>query len=70
MFSSLWLVFELVPPTREDALFEEAALKFPTATFALFTLDIDNWADLAPDCGTLTDFKRPRDLDPELGPEG
>lgn len=64
------LVFDLIPPEREDALFEEAALKYPTATFALFALDIDDWSQLAPDCGTLTDFKRPRDLDVELGPEG
>ena len=64
------LVFELIPPEREDARFEEAAVKFPTAAFALFKLDIEDWSELAPDCGTLVDFKRPRDLDPLLGPEG
>lgn len=63
------VLFALVPPTAEDKLFDEAATKYPTATFAVFELDIDDWADLAPDCGRLVHFMRPRDLDPELGPE-
>ena len=63
------LLFALVPPTAEDKLFDEAATKYPTATFAVLELDIDDWSDLAPDCGRLLHFKRPRDLDPELGPE-
>lgn len=62
------LLYSLVPPAREDKLFDEAATKFPTATFAVFELDIDDWADIAPDCGRLSHFARPRDLDPELGP--
>ena len=32
-------------------------------------LDIDAWADVAPNAGTLMSFTRPRDLDPALGPE-
>ncbi len=63
------LLFTLVPPAAEDALFDDAANKYPTATFAVFTLDIDDWADLGEDCGRLVHFKRPRDLDPRLGPE-
>lgn len=63
------LVFDLVTPERENGLFEEAAVKYPTATFALFELDIADWSELAPDRGTLVAFKRPRDLDPDLGPE-
>lgn len=63
------LLFELVPPADEDALFDEAAHKYPTATFAVFSLDIDDWADLDHNCGKLVQFKRPRDLDPTLGPE-
>ena len=63
------MLFALVPPSGENALFDEAATKFPTATFAVFELDIANWSDLAPDCGRLVHFIRPRDLDPELGPE-
>lgn len=63
------VLFALVAPAQENALFDEAARKFPTATFAVFELDIDDWADLAKECGTLVHFTRPRDLDPELGPE-
>ena len=63
------LLYALVPPSAEDALFDDAAHKYPTATFAVFTLDIDDWADLDVNCGKLVHFKRPRDLDPTLGPE-
>lgn len=63
------LILELVAPGRENALFDEAKVKFPTAAFAVLELAIDEWADLAPECGTLTHFHRPRDLDPELGPK-
>lgn len=63
------VLFALVPPSAENRMFDEAATKYPTATFAMFELDIDDWADLAPGCGRLVHFKRPRDLDPALGPE-
>lgn len=63
------LIFALVPPEGENALFAEAAEKFPTATFAVLELAIDHWADCAGGCGKLVHFARPRDLDPELGPE-
>lgn len=63
------LALELVPAARENALFEQVMAKFPTAAFAVFELDIDDWADITPGCGQLTHFARPRDLDPELGPE-
>lgn len=63
------MVLELVAPSRENALFDEAKVKFPTASFAVFELDIDDWSDLRGECGTLVHFARPRDLDPELGPE-
>lgn len=63
------MVLELVPPGRENALFDEAKIKFPTASLAVFELDIDEWSDIAPGCGTLIHFARPRDLDPDLGPE-
>lgn len=64
------MVYSLVAPAQENALFDSAATKYPTATFAVFELNIDKWADLEADCGTLAHFKRPRDLDPTLGPEG
>ncbi len=63
------MVLELVSPKEENALFDEAKVKFPTATFAVFELDIDDWSDLRTECGKLVHFARPRDLDPELGPE-
>ena len=63
------LIFELVAPERENALFAEVAEKYPTATFAVLELAIERWADCAPGCATLVHLARPRDLDPELGPE-
>lgn len=63
------MILELVAPSRENALFDEAKVKFPTAAFAVLELAIDDWADIRPECGKLVHFKRPRDLDPELGPE-
>jgi phosphohistidine phosphatase len=63
------LIFDLVAPEAENDLFDEAAEKLPTATFAVLELDIDDWRDLRPASGALVHFARPRDLDPELGPE-
>lgn len=63
------MLFELVSPKNENALYDEAKVKFPTAAFAVYELDIDDWADLRDGRGTLAHFARPRDLDPELGPE-
>jgi len=63
------LIFDLVPPEAENALFDEAAAKLPTATYAVIELEIDDWSELAPNCGTLVHLARPRDLDPDLGPE-
>lgn len=53
-----------------DTLVSEVVAKFPTASFAVLELDIDDWADCKRGCGKLVHFARPRDLDPELGPEG
>ena len=63
------LLFRLVDPDHEPALFARAAEKFPTASFALLELGIGRWDEIAPDCATLVHFARPRDLDPELWPE-
>ncbi len=63
------LALNLVAHENENALFHEIMRKYPTAAFAVFDLDIDDWADLAPECGNLVYFARPRDLDPDLGPE-
>ena len=63
------LIFDLVAPEHENALFAAAAEKYPTATFAVLELAIERWADCTPGCGKLVHLARPRDLDPELGPE-
>ena len=64
------MLFRLVDTEHEDANFDALADKFPTATYAVFELAIDKWADIEPGCGKLIHFARPRDLDPELGPIG
>lgn len=64
------LAIDLVSPEAENDLFTEIMQKYPTAAFAVLELDIDTWSDLAPGCGKLVHFARPRDLDPELGPQG
>lgn len=63
------VLLDLVSPSRENDLFREATVKFPTATFAVLECHIDKWADLKNHCAELVHFARPRDLDPELGPE-
>jgi phosphohistidine phosphatase len=63
------IMMELVPPHRENDLFDAAAAKFPTAAFAVIECKIDSWADLRGGVGKLIHFARPRDLDPDLGPE-
>lgn len=63
------LILELAPPARSEHLYEDVAMKYPTASFAVLELDINDWAESAPGCGRIVHFARPRDLDPELGPE-
>jgi len=62
------LAMMLVPAAAEGprARLEE---KYPTATLAEMTLDIDAWDAAATGGATLTRFVRPRDLDPTLGPD-
>ena len=55
--------------TGEGELRDRLAEKFPTAALAEIALPAKHWADVAEGRGTLTRFIRPRDLDPELGPE-
>lgn len=63
------VLLELVAPGKENALFKEAAVKFPTAAYAVLECEIEHWADLKRYCAQLVHFARPRDLDPSLGPE-
>ncbi len=62
-------ILNLVSPARENDLFREASVKFPTASFAVLDCNIDHWSALRNHSATLSHFARPRDLDPELGPE-
>ena len=63
------LILELVPDNNASPLRGDVEVKFPTASIAVLDLDVDAWADVAPNAGTLMSFTRPRDLDPALGPE-
>ena len=47
----------------------EIAVKYPTATLAEIGLAVGQWSEVAEGAGTITRFIRPRDLDPELGPD-
>lgn len=63
------LALMLVPDAAGDDLRDALETKYPTATLAEMTLDIDRWADAAAGAATLDRFVRPRDLDPALGPD-
>ncbi|HZG44791.1 MAG TPA: histidine phosphatase family protein [Allosphingosinicella sp.] len=59
----------LLTGSDRSGLLGELETKYPTATIAVIEFDVDRWADVAKGAGTLTRFIRPRDLDPELGPD-
>lgn len=63
------LIFDLVPDDGTSPLRDLVEDKFPTAAYAVIELEIDDWADLADGCGKLVHLVRPRDLDPDLGPD-
>jgi phosphohistidine phosphatase len=54
---------------RGSPLRDEIALKYPTATVAEIALPAERWRDVREGSGEISRFIRPRDLDPELGPE-
>jgi phosphohistidine phosphatase len=43
--------------------------KYPTGALAEIALPVAHWRETAPGVGRLERFIRPRDLDPELGPD-
>jgi phosphohistidine phosphatase len=63
------VLLELVAPSKENALFREAVIKFPTAAYAVLECDIDHWSQLKRHCAEVVHFMRPRDLDPSLKPD-
>jgi phosphohistidine phosphatase len=48
----------------------EIEVKYPTGTLAEIALDVEGWWQVDEGCGSIARFIRPRDLDPELGPDG
>lgn len=63
------LILDLVPEDTGCKHREAVCEKYPTAAIAEITMNIDHWRDIDRGIGELTRFIRPRDLDPELGPE-
>jgi phosphohistidine phosphatase len=59
----------LLAGCAEEGLLDCVADKYPTAAVAVIRFDVASWADVAEGQGKLTRFLRPRDLDPELGPD-
>lgn len=55
--------------SQAGALRSEIEIKYPTATLTQITFPVERWSDVAEGLGTIARFKRPRDLDPELGPD-
>jgi len=62
------LVLMLVPHGVDDAR-GEVAIKYPTASIAEISFPVDRWSQVDEGGGSLVRFVRPRDLDPELGPD-
>lgn len=63
------LIFDLVPDDGSSPLRDIVEEKFPTATFAVLELAINRWDEVEEGCARLVHLMRPRDIDPELGPE-
>lgn len=63
------LIFDLVPDDGSSEARGDVEIKYPTAALAELSLDIENWSDIKDSCAALDRFTRPRDLDPELGPD-
>ncbi len=54
---------------EEMATRDSVEEKYPTASVAEITFDVDHWADVRAGKGHLVRFVRPRDIDPALGPD-
>ena len=63
------LIFDLVPDDGSNPLRDIVEEKYPTASFARLEIDIDSWTELDDASARLVALTRPRDLDPDLGPE-
>lgn len=59
----------LLTPDDGAALRDTLEEKFPTAAYATIAFDVADWQAVKRASGRLERFVRPRDVDPELGPE-
>jgi phosphohistidine phosphatase len=55
--------------TSGGGLRNDVAEKYPTATLAEISLPVERWSEVREGAGELARFIRPRDLDPQLGPD-
>jgi phosphohistidine phosphatase len=55
--------------SRRGELRGEVEVKYPTGTVAAIELPVERWAEVREGAGQIVRFIRPRDLDPELGPD-
>jgi len=62
------LVLRLVPHGADGAR-GEVAIKYPTASLVELMFPVERWDQVADGSADLVRFVRPRDLDPELGPD-
>lgn len=63
------LVLTLVPSAGAPGSRDEVQVKYPTASLAELAFAVQRWEDVGEAGGELVRFVRPRDLDPELGPD-
>lgn len=63
------LVLMLVPDEAGDDARDAVEEKYPTASLAEIDFEVAHWRDVKAGLGKLVYFKRPRDIDPGLGPE-
>jgi phosphohistidine phosphatase len=63
------VILDTVPDDGSSPLRALVEAKFPTASIAVLALESDSWTDLGKAPVKLVAFTRPRDLDPQLGPE-
>ncbi len=63
------LLLDLAGHEAGNLLLDIVKDKYPTGAFAVLELAIESWRELGPGCGRLVHLVRPRDLDPDLGPE-
>jgi phosphohistidine phosphatase len=63
------VIFDMVPDDGSSPLRDIVEEKFPTASYAVMEIDCASWADIEEGTARLVHLTRPRDLDPQLGPE-